>query len=67
MTLKAAAFLALIGTALVAVLAVLNLIFNLLNVFRGLIPAVTAISSLIYALGALSVAVFFYVFHKAQS
>jgi uncharacterized protein YybS (DUF2232 family) len=67
MTLKAAAFLALIGTALVAVLAVLNLIFNLLNVFRGLMPAVTAISSLIYALGAFSVAVFFYVFHKAQS
>ena len=67
MTLKTAAFLALIGTVLVAVLDVLNLIFDLLNVLRGLVPAVSVISSLICALGALSVAVFFYLFHKAQA
>lgn len=67
MRLKTAALLALIGTALVAVLAVLSFIFNLLSVLRGLIPAVTLISSFIYAFGALSVAVFFYVFQKAQS
>jgi hypothetical protein len=38
-----------------------------LNVGRGLVPAVILFSSIIYAFGALSVAVFLYVFHKAQS
>ena len=66
MTLKNAALLALIGTVLVTVLLVWDLIFNLLNVMRGLVPAVTLFSSLIYAFGALTVAVFFFVFHKAQ-
>ena len=67
MTLKNAAFLALIGTTLVAVLLVWDLIFNVLNVVRGLIPAEMLFSSLIYAFGAFSVAVFFFVFHRAQS
>jgi len=67
MTLKNAALLALIGTVLVTVLLVWDLIFNLLNVMRGLVPAVTLFSSLIYAFGALTVAVFFFVFHKKQS
>jgi hypothetical protein len=67
MTLKNAALLALIGTILATVLLVWDLIFNVLNVLRGLVPAVTLFSSLIYAFGAFSVAVFFFVFHKAQS
>jgi hypothetical protein len=67
MTLKNAAFLALIGTILVAALLVWDLIVNVLNVVRGLIPAVVLFSSLIYAFGAFSVAVFFFVFHRAQS
>jgi hypothetical protein len=33
---------------------------------RGLVPAVTLFSSLIYAFGAFSVMVFFFVFHRAQ-
>ena len=66
MTLKNAAFLALIGTILVAALLVWDLIVNVLNVVRGLIPAVVLFSSLIYAFGAFSVAVFFFVFHRAQ-
>jgi hypothetical protein len=66
MTLKSAAFLALIGTILVTVLLVWDLIFSLMNVVRGLVPAVTLFSSLIYAFGALTVTVFFFVFHKAQ-
>ena len=67
MTLKNAALLALIGTVLLTVLLVWNLIMNVLNVGRGLLPAVVLFSSLIYAFAALSVAVFFFVFHKAQS
>ena len=67
MTIKSASFLALIGTVLVAILLTWNFIVNLLNVMQGVTAAVVLFSSLIYAFGALSVAVFFFVFHKAQS
>ena len=67
MTLKNAALLALIGTILATALLTWDFIFNLLNVLRGLVPAVVLFSSLIYAFGAFSMAVFFFVFHKAQS
>ncbi len=66
MTLKNAALLALVGTILMTVLLLWNFVFNLLNLLRGLIPAVTVLSSLIYAFGCLSVMVFFFVFHRAQ-
>jgi len=67
MTLKNAALLALIGTILMTALLVWTFVFTLLNTLRGLVPAVTLFSSFIYASGCLSVAVFFYVFHRAQS
>jgi uncharacterized protein YybS (DUF2232 family) len=64
MNLKSAAFLALIGTILTTLLLVYNLIFSVLNVMRGLIPVDTLFSALIYAFASLTVAIFFYVFHK---
>jgi len=64
MTLKNAAFLALIGTILTTLLLVYNLIFSVLNVMRGLIPLDTLLSTLIYAFASLTVAVFFFVFYK---
>jgi hypothetical protein len=67
MTLKNAALLALIGTILMTALLVWNFVFNLLNLLRGLVPAVTVFSSLIYALGCFSAMVFFFVFHRTQS
>jgi len=67
MTLKNAALLALIGTILITVLLVWTFVFNIVNVLRGLIPALTVFSSFIYAFAWLSVAVFFYVFHRTQS
>jgi len=67
MTLKNAALLALIGTILIAALLVWEFVFNVLNVLRGLIPATMLFSSFIYAFACFSVAVFFYVFHRAQS
>jgi hypothetical protein len=67
MTLKNVSLFAMIGTILVTALLMWNLIVNVLNVSRGLVPAAVLFSSLIYAFGALSVAVFFFVFHKAQS
>jgi hypothetical protein len=66
MTLKNAALLALIGTILITVLLAFHLVLNVMNVVRGLVPAVRLFSSLIYTFGALSVALFFFVFHKAQ-
>jgi hypothetical protein len=67
MTLKNAALVALIGTLLVSLQLTWDLIVNVLNVGRGLIPAVALFASLLDAFGAFSVAVFFFVFHKAQS
>jgi hypothetical protein len=67
MTLKSAALLAFIGTLLVTALLTWDLIFDMLNVLRGLIPAVKLLASILYAFGAFSVTVFFFVFHRAQS
>jgi hypothetical protein len=67
MTLKNAALLALIGTILMAALLVWNFVLSFLNVLRDLAPAITMFSSFIYAFGCFSVAVFFYLFHRAQS
>jgi hypothetical protein len=67
MTLKNAALQALIGTILMTALLVWTFVFNFLNVLRGLVPAVMLFSSFIYAFGCFSVAVFFYMFHRAQS
>jgi hypothetical protein len=67
MTLKTAGFLAFVGTVLVAVLLVANLIVDTLNVVRGLIPAVRLFSELIYTFAAVTVAIFFYMFQKQHS
>jgi multidrug efflux pump subunit AcrB len=67
MTLKQASFLAFIGTLLLSILLVADVILNLLSMARGLIPAVTLLTSLIHTFAAVSVAVFFYAFHRAQS
>jgi hypothetical protein len=64
MTLKSAAFLALIGTFLLAVLLVIDLIYDVVGVAGGLIPPVKLVSSLIETFAAVTVVVFFYVFHR---
>ena len=66
MTLKNAALLALFGTILMTALLVWAFVLTFLNVLRDLVPAVTLFSSFIYAFGCFSVAVFFYIFHRAQ-
>ncbi len=67
MTLKNAALLALIGTTLVTALLVWDLLSTVMNVVQGVVPPVKLFSSLIYAFGAFTVAVFFFVFQKRQS
>ena len=66
MSLKNAALLALTGMILMAILSVGTFIADVFAVARGLIPAVRLLTSLVYSLAAVSVAVFFYVFHRAQ-
>jgi hypothetical protein len=64
MTLKSAALIAFVGSLLVAAILVWDLIFDVLGVLRGLIPAVRLFASFVYAFGAVTVALFFYVFQK---
>jgi hypothetical protein len=66
MTVRNAALLTLIGTILITALRLWTFVFTFLNVLRDLVPAATLFQSFIYACGCLSVAVFFYVFHRAQ-
>jgi hypothetical protein len=66
MTLKTAALFALIGMILLTVLEIWHLTSNIVEVTRGLAPAVIVLSSLIYAFAALCVTVFFFVFYKTQ-
>ena len=66
MTLKNAALLALIGTILMTALLVWTFVLTFLNVLQDLVPAMTLFPSFIYAFGAFSVMVFFYVFRRGQ-
>ena len=67
MSLKNAAFLALIGTLLLTILLAADLIKTVSGVLNGVVPAMALLRSLIYLLASLGVTVFFYVFNKAQS
>ena len=66
MTFKGAAFLALVGTVLITAFLVWTFVFNVLNVVRGAQAPVVLFSSFVYAFACLSVAVFFFVFHRSQ-
>lgn len=67
MSLRNAAFLALIGTFLLTILLAADFINTVLGVLRDLIPAMALLRSLVYLVAGLSVTVFFYVFSRAQS
>ena len=67
MTLKNAAFLALIGSLLITVLLAIDFVDSVLAVVRGLIPAMLVLRTLIYLVASLTVTVFFYAFNRAQS
>ena len=66
MTLKNAALLALVGTNLLTILLLAHLIIDILAVAGGVVPALRLVASLIYALASVSLAVFFWVFFRAQ-
>jgi hypothetical protein len=64
MSLKNAAFLALIGTILTTILLLYDLVSAVINITGGLVPAMSILPLLIYSFASLSVAVFFFVFYK---
>jgi uncharacterized membrane protein len=64
MTLKNAAFLALIGTLLLTITLAGDFINAVLGVVRGLVPAMAVLGSLVYLVASLTVTVFFYVFNR---
>jgi len=67
MTMRSAASLALIGAVLVAIVLVVGFVLDLLNVIRGLVPALRLVTSFIYAFAGVGAVVFLCVFRKAQS
>ena len=67
MTLKNAALLALVGMILLTVLVATHFILDVANAARGLVPAFQVLTSLIHLLASLSLAVFFWVFHRTRS
>jgi hypothetical protein len=67
MTLKSAAFLALIGMLLLTILAAVDFINIVIGVANGIIAAVALLRSLVYLFANLSVTLFFYAFYRGQS
>jgi len=67
MSLKNAAFFAWICTTLLTILLAVGFLRDVSAILAGTIAAVTLLKSLIYLLASLSVAVFLFVFYKAQS
>jgi hypothetical protein len=67
MTLKNAAFFALIGMTLLTILLAFGFVRDFSAFLTGAVAAMALLKSGIHLLASLSVAVFLYVFHKAQS
>jgi len=67
MTLKNAALFAFIGMTLLTVVCALGLVNDLSALSAGAVAPMIVLQSLIHFLANLSVAVFFFVFHKTQS
>ena len=64
MGLKSAALLAFVATLLVAAYLTMHFVFAIASVARGLTPAVSLLSSFLYAFAGICVAVFFFVFQR---
>ena len=67
MSLKNAAFLALIGTLLLTIVLTVDFIKTVSGVLNDVVAAMELLRSLVYLLASLSMTVFFYVFNRAQS
>ena len=66
MNLKSAAFLAMVGTVVLTLMLAVALVEDLSNNIAGLIPLIAVIKDLIFTFVALTLAIFFFAFHKGQ-
>ena len=66
MRIKDAAFLALVGTGLLAFVLLVRLVMEGWSLFNGAISVVAFLGALVYAFAALSQAVFFWVFQRTR-
>lgn len=66
MNLRSAAFLALIGTLVLTILAAADFIHTLSAVLGNLLPAVAVLRASIYLFAAICWSVFFWVFYRRQ-
>jgi hypothetical protein len=67
MTLKNAALLALVGMILLTILLAADCIVSVMGFLGGVVSAAAMLAALIRVFAALTLAVFFYAFHKAQA
>ena len=67
MTLKNASLFALIGMVLLTIVVWFGFIVSLAGLLRGVVSAISLLGSLIHVFATLSLAVFFWVFQRAQS
>ncbi|HEX3322247.1 MAG TPA: hypothetical protein VHR84_16190 [Terriglobales bacterium] len=66
MTLKSAALLAFIGMVVITAYLTWTFVVKVLHVLQGTEPPVVLFSSLIYAFGCFTLALFLFKFHKAE-
>ena len=67
MTLKAAALLALIGMILATILLAVSCVVSVAGFLHGVVSLAAMLAALIRLFAAVALAVFFFVFHKAQA
>jgi hypothetical protein len=67
MTLKNAALLALVGMILLTIVLAAGCIVSVTGFLRGVVSVVAVLSSIIRVFGTLTLAVFFYAFHRTQA
>jgi hypothetical protein len=67
MSLRTAAVIAMIGTALWVILLAANFINSVIALSNGAVAAAATLTALIHLLAALSMLIFFAVFHRSQS
>lgn len=66
MSLKSAAVFAFIGMLVLTAFLAADFIATILNVSRGLVPAIKLLTSFVYLLAAVGLTVFLYVFQRTQ-
>ena len=67
MSLRTASVIAMIGTALWVILLAANFINSVIALSNGVVAAAATLTALIHLLAALSLLIFFAVFHRSQS